>query len=602
MIKRTQRCQKWAKLPLAAAIAVGFSAPASAFQFYLGDIEGALDTQLAAGASWRVQDADKRLIGQGNLGQEFVGTNTGASSTNYDDGNLNFEKGDTFSKRVKGTTELYLNLPVYGDYLTRVGGFTRGTYYYDFELKDERRAVDPVGQRRQLNPEVDKNASGGEILDAYVWTDWNFGQTPVTFRYGKQVISWGESTFIQNGINVINPVDVPALRAPGAELKEGLLPVEMFYTSVGITDTITLEGFVQMDWEKTRPDDCGTFFSSNDFAGDGCGPVSLAGQAPDFVAVEAGLIAPRIGDQEPDDTDQFGVAMRWYVPALNDSELGFYYIRYHNRLPMVSGVTAAEVGGAPQYFIEYPEAIDLYGVSINTNVAGGYSLGAEYSFKKDVPVQWNAFELLTGGSLSPVSLLAQKRAAEAGTSIPALANQSIDGYDRYDISQLQATVIKFYDQILGADRLAMVAEVGAAYVHDLPDKSEAVYGRSGIMGIRDFGPGCAVANINPSNCTMDGFTTSFSWGYRARFNLTYSNLFAGVNVTPGLFLAHDVKGYSPEPGPNFLEGRKQVGLTLDATYLNKYEAGLSYTNFFGGKPFNELTDRDFVSANVSVSF
>lgn len=622
MTRRTQRCQKWVRLPLAAAIAVGFSAPAAAFQFYLGDIEGALDTQLTAGASWRTQDPDKRLIAQGNLGLDasgnpiYANTNTGASTNNYDDGNLNFEKGDTFSKIVKGTTELYLNLPVYGDYLTRVGGFTRGRYYYDFELKDEMRAVDPSGQRRQLNSEVDKNASGAEILDAYVWTDWTFGQTPVTLRYGKQVISWGESTFIQNGINVINPVDVPALRAPGAELKEGLLPVEMFYTSVGVTDNITLEGFVQMDWAKTRPDDCGTFFSTNDFAGDGCGPVLLAGQVPDFVALNAGAVSPRLGDKEPDDNDQFGVAMRWYIPELNDSELGFYYIRYHNRLPMVSGVVNDPANGVslPSYFIEYPEGNELYGVSINTNVAGGYSLGAEYSFKKDIPIQWNAFELLTGGVQAPFSLLYQQRLEEAGGDAAALASlqgADVKGYDRYDISQVQATVIKFYDQILGADRLAMVAEVGASYIHDLPDKDEAVYGRSGTFGIRDFNiPGAASCgdptnnpqNINASNCSMDGFTTSFSWGYRARFNLTYSNLFAGVNVTPGLFWAHDVKGYSPEPGANFLEGRKQVGLTLDATYLNKYEAGLAYTNFFGGKPYNELTDRDFVSASVSVSF
>jgi hypothetical protein len=613
MIKRTQRCPKWVKLPLVAAVAAGISAPASAFQFYLGDIEGAFDTQLTAGASWRAEDPERRLIAQGNLGLDangvpiYANSNIGSSTNNYDDGNLNFEKGDTISKIVKGTSELYLNLPVYGEYLTRVGGFARGRYWYDFELKDESRAVDPSGQRRELNSEVSDNASGGELLDAYVWTDWNFGQVPVTFRYGKQVVSWGESTFIQNGINVINPVDVPALRAPGAELKEGLLPVEMFYTSVGLTETITLEGFVQMDWAKTRPDDCGTFFSTNDFAGDGCGPVLLAGQLPDFDVLQAGLISERRPDNEPDDNDQFGVAMRWYVPALNDSELGFYYIRYHNRLPLVSGVVNDPANGVnlPKYFIDYPEGNELYGVSINTNVAGGYSLGAEYSYKKEIPLQWNAFELITGGVQAPYSLLYQKRVEEAGGDVASLQGARVDGYDRYDISQLQATIIKFYDQILGASRLAMVAEVGATYVHGLPDEDEALYGRTGNLGIREFtgfGTSCAEQNINPSNCSSVGFTTDFSWGYRARFNLTYSNLFAGVNVTPGLYLAHDVKGFSPEPGANFLEGRKQVGLTLDATYLNRYEAGIGYTAFFGGKPYNDSTDRDFVSASVSVSF
>lgn len=84
------------------------------------------------------------------------------------------------------------------------------------------------------------------------------------FGYGKQVVSWGESTFIPGGINVINPVDVPAFRAPGSELKDALLPVEMFYMSAGITENVTVETFVQADWEPVRPDDCGTFFSTND--------------------------------------------------------------------------------------------------------------------------------------------------------------------------------------------------------------------------------------------------------------------------------------------------------------------------------------------------
>jgi len=41
-------------------------------------------------------------------------------------------------------------------------------------------------------------------------------------RLGRQVISWGESTFIPNGINVINPIDVARLRTPGSELREAL--------------------------------------------------------------------------------------------------------------------------------------------------------------------------------------------------------------------------------------------------------------------------------------------------------------------------------------------------------------------------------------------
>jgi hypothetical protein len=617
MTRTTHQWQRWTKIPLAVAIAAGMSGQAAAYSFYMGDVEAQFNTTLSAGVGWRVEDRDKRLIAQGNLGPEYAPggslANIGASTNNYDDGNLNFEKGDTYSKIVKGNSELYLTYDVDSTYLTRVGGLLRGRYWYDFELKDEGRAVDYVGQRRELNDDAKGNASGGEILDAYVFSDWYFGNVPVSLRYGKQVVSWGESTFIQGGINVINPVDVPAFRAPGSELKDALLPVEMFYMSAGVTENITLETFVQADWEPIRPDDCGTFFSTNDFASDGCGPVLLAGQLPDSQALAQGFVAPRLGDNEADSKDQFGVAMRWYVPALNDSELGFYYIKYNSRLPYVSGTVKDTGEQFPSYFIEYPENINLYGISINTTTPGGWSLGAEYSYRDKLPLQWNAFELLYGGVQldnpvdgTDVSLLEQRRKEEFGGEIPP--GSKVKGYDEYGVSQAQFTLIKFFDQVMGASRLSLITEFGATYVHDLPDYDQARYGRSGTFGV---GPvpsaggldACKLGvNINTNYCTNEGFTTDFSWGYRTRLVWSYPNALAGVNLSPQLAWSHDVEGYSPQPGGAFNEGSKAIGLSVEAVYQNKITGEIGYTNFFGGKPYNELTDRDFVSASVSYSF
>ncbi|RBW48296.1 DUF1302 domain-containing protein [Marinobacter sp. F3R11] len=615
MTRKKHQWQRWTRLPLAVAVAAGMSGHASAYSFYLGDVEAQFNTTLSAGVGWRVSDQDKRLIAQGNLGSQYANTTQGSSTNNYDDGNLNFDKGDTYSKIVKGNSELFLNYDVDGDMLTRVGALVRGRYWYDFELKDESRAVDDVGQTRELNSQVKDNASGGEILDAYIFTDWYLGDVPLSVRYGQQVLSWGESTFIQGGINTINPVDVPAFRAPGSELKDALLPVEMFYMSAGVTENITLEAFVQTDWAPVRPDDCGTFFSTNDFAGDGCGPVLLAGQLSDSQAYSQGFIAPRLGDVEADSKDQFGVAMRWYVPALNDSELGFYYIKYNSRLPYVSGTIKEAGGNFPSYFIEYPENINLYGISINTNTPGGWSLGAEYSYRDNVPLQWNAFELIYGGLQlanpldgTPISKLEQQRLEEAGGVLAP--GSRVSGNDRFGVSQAQFTLIKFFDQVMGASRLSLITEFGATYIHDLPSLDEARYGRSGTFGIGTLPTEvggtivdvCTAVNINPSNCTNDGFTTDFSWGYRTRLVWSYPNAFAGINLSPQLAWSHDVEGYSPQPGGAFNEGSKALGLSLEAVYQNRITGNIGYTNFFGGKPYNELTDRDFVTASVSYSF
>ena len=105
-----------------------------------------------------------------------------------DDNRLNFKKGETFSKIFKGVHDLELK---YGD----SGVFVRGKYWYDFELKDEHRPfydIDDSG-RDDL-----AKSSGAEFLDAFVYHNYNIGDLPGNVRLGKQVVSWGESTFIGN--------------------------------------------------------------------------------------------------------------------------------------------------------------------------------------------------------------------------------------------------------------------------------------------------------------------------------------------------------------------------------------------------------------------
>lgn len=620
---KTALLANWKPVPLAVAVAAGFSGYAGAYTFNpdkLGGIEAQFNTTLTAGATWRTENRDKGLVGIGNGGS--------ASSTNYDNGNLNFDKGDTVSKIVKGNSELFLSYNLNSNLLTRVGALVRGRYWYDFELKDERRLHQPLSRAGR------KNASGAEILDAYVFTDWYLGKVPVSARYGNQVVSWGESTFIPNGINAINPIDVNAFRAPGAELKDALLPVEMFYLSAGITENITLEGFVQTDWEKVRIDDCGTFFSTVDFVADGCGPINPVGSLSDAQSAGAalgGVVIPRAADKEADSKDQFGVALRWYLPALNDSEIGLFYIKYNSRLPYISGIVNSTPGGLgsvpgapgfpdfPDYLIEYPENIDLYGISINTTTPGGWSLGAEYSFRHDMPLQWNAFELITAGLQTGTSLLEQRRRQELGLTAGSIDGLVASGNDRYDVSQFQFTLIKFFDQVMGASRLSLINEAGANWVHDLPGYNEARYGRSGTYGLgptlvaTPFGQldlcgpdaaliGRAPLNANTAYCENKGFTTDFSWGYRTRLVWDYLDAFAGVNLYPRLAWSHDVEGYAPQPGGAFNQGSKSLGVGLEAVYQNKISADISYTNYFGGKPYNEFRDRDHISASVSYSF
>ena len=173
------------------------------------------------------------------------------------------------------------------------GAFVRGKYWYDFELKDESRLFKDISDS---NRKEAAQSSGAQILDAFVYHNYSVGDLPGTVRLGKQVVSWGESTFIGNSINSINPLDAAAFRRPGAEIKEGLIPVNMFYISQSLTDQLSMEAFYQLEWDQTIVDNCGTFFG-NDVVADGCDDNYAIGNAAilplEPFAAAAGVGGPR---------------------------------------------------------------------------------------------------------------------------------------------------------------------------------------------------------------------------------------------------------------------------------------------------------------------
>ena len=82
------------------------------------------------------------------------------------------------------------------------------------------------------------------ILDLYASGAFDLGDIPLDVRVGNQVLNWGESTFVPNGINVINPIDVSRLRTPGSELRDALVPVPMAYVAIEPVPDLSVEGLL----------------------------------------------------------------------------------------------------------------------------------------------------------------------------------------------------------------------------------------------------------------------------------------------------------------------------------------------------------------------
>lgn len=384
------------RLSLLAIALGGLSFQAQAANFEMGDFRLQVDSQISVGSSFRTENRNNDYIAAGTLAAQGktpgLATNPqyqGNSSSNTDDGNMNFDKGDAFSQVISGNHELSLRHGQYRNY----GANLSFRYWYDHALNELSGSPSDANMVDDWDgtTSFDDATSGIELMDAYVWGEFDVADRPAQLLLGRHVLNWGESTFIQGGQNVANPVDVPALRRPGAEIRDALLPVAMLSGSIALDEMgdWTLEGYYQFEWQRTRADACGTFFSNNDFASEGCGPVyyqssiteqqNAQGDISNIAAFNAisnaialyeahtgasGVstdltVANRDSDNKPSDTGQWGVALKWYAEQLNGTEFGLSFQNIHSRLPVVGGYVSSgsEVRKALVYATAYQTAL-----------------------------------------------------------------------------------------------------------------------------------------------------------------------------------------------------------------------------------------------------
>ena len=717
----------FAKNPLALGVAsalLALSATSTqAANFTLGeDVEVVFDSTFSYGASWRAEDRNWDTIAKVNHPRfNWTGYNAatnviypssdiwaqpGGYSANGDAGNLNYDKGDLFSSLFKGTHELSITK---GDF----GMFTRFMYFYDTALMDNKGAYTNPVSGNPVDPCADDEARDLacrdlRLLDAYVFANFalNDGANPLSIRVGNQVLSWGESTLIQHGIN-ITPIDVGIARLPGADLKEAYIPVGMISASLGITEQLSAEVFYQYEWQNSYLPVPGTYFSTNDFAGKGgynqniqlgfagnpdidlstllkglndigngiraaravlANPASnpqelLAAQTtltllpPTYTAYPTKVtLRPKgdAGEINPPDSGQYGLKLEYFAPELNDTEFALYYMNYHSRTPVISGIAsnfcssaATAACSAPgiesnaiqqdiayitanvitadnvsnlkamsKGLIEYPEDIKLYGFSFNTTL-DGTSVAGELAYRQDEPLQIDDVEILYAGM--PEQLANAGRTELAGISqigrysgTKVLPGQSAKGFILSDTVQAQLTVTHLFGPVAGTDNLTLLAEVGGITIKDMPNPDELRLNgpntdRSGYPMMGTDATGKLIMKTGLHTALSNGaetnpFPTASAWGYRILAKADYNNVFSGVNLSQRLTFSHDVNGITPDPLFMFSEDKKSLSYAVAFDYLNAWSAEVSYNAFFGGVgTTNNTEDRDFISFNIKYS-
>ena len=686
--------RRFSRKPLAVGIAAALSMTllgaslnsAQAARWSFGDVDVSFDSTFSAGTSIRTENRNwnDNIAKANNLNNGFDFSNyhaalnanpnnvtiwqgAGGYSANVDNGNLNFDAGEAFSTLLKGTHELDIHYD-------GMGVFVRGMYYYDFAMMNSDR--DWTNQLSgQINDPCDDSEAKKQVctdvrlLDAYVYGNFDLGDMPFSIRVGQQVISWGESTLIGHGISEINPVDIARLKAPGAELKEAFIPFGAVWGSLGVTENFNIEAFYQYSWEKTILPPPGSYFSTNDFAGDGGhnNNVSLgfsgnpdmdinflmaglnqigdmmrsgdpammaaAGQAYLAYPTKVTLRSPgKSAEWEPDDGGQYGLRLSWYLPELNETELSLYYVNYHSRRPLFAGqtadFTAASIGADlvslamnpvtednlydlnsfSQVKLAYPEDIAMYAMSFNTTF-GETAVAGEVSYRQDEPLQIDDVELLfaampqqlyNAGLRDDLNNISQLN--DPATGQPYGSGVTANGFVLSDTVQAQMTITHLFGPTLGASQFVGLIEIGGININDMP--AEDVLRLNGPGTARNGGvaaaPGLELGLQN--GIETNPFPTEFAWGYKMVGKLDYSNVFAGINMSPRVVFSHDVKGITPDPLFLFVEDRKSVALGLSFDYQSTWKADINYNSFFDGVgTTNQIEDRDYVSFSISYS-
>ncbi len=649
------------KKHLAMVIPFLMAAQSHALLMDIGQIEVSFDSQFSLGSSWRTQGQDSSLL---NYSAPATAVTDGSTS---DDGNRNYKKGDAFSQIFKGSHDLQFNYE-------NVGGFVRGKYWYDSALDNNsvEHGHGPTtassgsftGVNYADGSKLDDSnfndlskASGATILDAFVYGSFEIADMPLDVRLGKQVVSWGESTFISGGINAINPVDVSAFRRPGAEIKEGLLPVNMAYSSVGLTDNLSLETFYQLEFQETVTDACGTFFSTSDLSADGCDTLTVSGGALAITRNSEG------GTRKASDDGQFGAALRYFSDEL-DTEFGFYAMNIHSRLPIYS--TTVDVNPDQLVIDGTKQQVTTAILSSVAKDAEGNDIAGGATWAQIGVNETNLYDESSLGGAGLTATANSLVATNTGNALAATRSGSAGYYIEYpedtqlygisfssnfagvavsgEVSHKINTPVQINGILATAVNLNNGVAVGgnagtvAAYAEYFGDASKgddiagyrtfditqaqitvinlwnqiagasivSLIGEVGVSHIHGFDDvlkyGRSSTYGAPKfDASDDGFVTQTSWGYRARLGAKYNNVISGVDFSPSLSWSHDVEGYAASPGGAFGEGQQSLGLSVQADYLSKYRATLAYKQFMGGD-YNVVSDRDFASVSVDVQF
>ena len=604
---------------LAASVLAVISTQANAFRFDTNDdLDIRWDNTLKYNLMVRAENPDKKIT----------------SSQHTADPDLGVERGDVISNRFDILSEMDV---VWKD---TFGFRISGAAWYDAALGSDMGQPNsiaphwtnpsvPVGR---LNSEAkDNHYLGAEILDAFVFVNFDIGDVAANIRAGRHTIYWGQSLNLTAGLHSVggtmNTIDgIKGFAVPGSELKEIFRPTNKLSTVVQFTDNFTMEAYYSLEFENLRVPEATTFFSPADLLTEDAEMIHLL-VAPAFPGFDGPVgVGLEMQDDEYSDSGEWGVNFSYFFEG-SGLEVSTYYLNYSSKVQdgITGGINAkqalavgffdsiligqgvpesllpglkAAFGQAPDLVSKelgqvsigkakwlYKEDVDLYGISFSKEIAG-ISFGMDVTHRRNAPLRADLPSVLQQFTDYPdFPPLADGLTALFGPEY------DFDGadestYDRNPTGNTYHLVINglgfLTDNGIWQGGTYLV-ETTFAYLDEVKTNEHLLMNTPGAVSIEE---GDSYAHIQMA------------------FNPTWYQVFPGVDLTMRSSVGMGLYGSAP----NGLGGDEEVGngtLGLEASVNQQWTADLRY-NFFFGPVANGIggnwKDRDNVSFTVKRTF
>ena len=503
-----------ARLALVVLVGQGSVAVAASIDLPDSDYRLRWDNTLRYNLGMRMENQDRRIM----------------NNPSYDESDGKFDKGDIVTNRVDILSEIdFAYRKEWGARVSAAGWYDQA--YHDTDVRSQVAGYQSSYDNDRYSGQVKRYAAGpsGEILDAFLWKNFRFGDTSINVKAGRHTNYWGEGLLF--GAHAVSYSQAPldgakAVTSPGIETKEVFLPIGQISAKVQATENLTLAAQYFYEWDYTRLPYGGTYFGAADPFFEG----------PDRLPVAPGFSLKRENSKFGRDSANWGVMGKYEIDAIS-SNVGLYYRQFDDYQPWLAPEVSAATGS---YRLVYPRNVKLVGLSFS-RVFDTVSVGSEVSYRK-------------GGALNAVGIDTTDNEGPRGDTLHFVAN-AVYGVPRNFI----------------ANNATLVAEFAFSHLQKVTDHEELYLGEhsSNCVDPRVGTPG--------SGDKRDGCSTRNYAAMAVNYTPQYLSVFPSWDMTVPLTVNYGLSGNAASAGGGN-EGALTWSAGVQLTYAQRYEFGLRYAD------------------------